>query len=61
MLVVQATEMSASQRFQPRTLDELPNLDLAIRSAYRTADRLFRLELQALLDGWTALVEREAA
>jgi TetR/AcrR family tetracycline transcriptional repressor len=52
-------QLSPSQRFQPRTLDELPNLDLAIRSAYRTADRLFRLELQALLDGWTALVERE--
>jgi AcrR family transcriptional regulator len=52
-------QLPPGQRFAPLPLDELPGLDLAVRSAFRTADRLFRLELQALLEGWTALIDRE--
>jgi len=48
-------------RFPLRALNETPNLALAVRSAPRTADRIFRLELRALLDGWTALIDRERA
>jgi TetR/AcrR family transcriptional regulator, tetracycline repressor protein len=48
-----------SGRFPAGALNETPNLALAVRSAPRTADRMFRLELRALLDGWTALITRE--
>ena len=50
-----------SGRFPAGALNETPNLALAVRSAPRTADRMFRLELRALLDGWTALITRERA
>ena len=50
-----------SGRFPAGALSETPNLALAVRSAPRTADRMFRLELRALLDGWTALIARERA
>jgi AcrR family transcriptional regulator len=52
-------QLTPGQRFQIETLGETPSLELAIRSTCRTADRLFRLELRALLDGWAALIERD--
>jgi TetR/AcrR family tetracycline transcriptional repressor len=54
-------QVATPGRFPSRALNEMPNLALAVRSAPRTADRMFRLELRALLDGWTALIDRERA
>lgn len=38
--------------------EDTPLLNLAVKSAHRTADRLFRLQLQALLAGWAFQIEQ---
>ena len=38
--------------------EETPLLNLAVKSAHRTADRLFRLQLEALLAGWAVHIQQ---
>lgn len=49
------------QRFKVGNAEDYPNLDRALKATSTSADRLFRLELDALLDGWTELIAREAS
>lgn len=48
-----------NERLEDPTSEAAPNLKASIRSGYADADKLFRLELEALLQGWTTLIERE--
>jgi hypothetical protein len=53
-------EAAAYDRFAMAVTDGPPPiLARAMRAAPKTADRLFQLELQAMLDGWSALIEKE--
>jgi TetR/AcrR family tetracycline transcriptional repressor len=54
-------QLSPRDRFAGRSKDGLPHLDRAIRSTSRSAERLFTLELQALLTGWATTIERDSA
>lgn len=64
MLVI-GSALVNPQQHSPRehvSLDgrtDLPHTEQAIKSAPRTAKRLFLLELEALLAGWSLLIERE--
>jgi TetR/AcrR family transcriptional regulator, tetracycline repressor protein len=49
-------QLPPKERYTPRDTADLPQLRQAIRSAPRTPERLFRLELQAILEGWKALI-----
>lgn len=52
-------QMPPRERFALSGRHDLPNLEVAVRHAGRTADRLFQLELNALLTGWLALIDQE--
>lgn len=54
-------QVSPGERFELGTRADVPNLKQAVKTSYRSADKLFRLQLQALLDGWTAMMEHERA
>ncbi len=47
-------------RFKVDNAESYPQLDRALRTAPTSADRLFRLQLDALLDGWTAQIAQIA-
>jgi AcrR family transcriptional regulator len=60
-VMLRAQQAAAQDRFAEDQATPPPNLAKAMKAAPRTPDRLFQLELQALLDGWTALIDRERA
>lgn len=45
-------------RFRVDNAADYPNLDRSLRAASSSAERLFRQQLDALLDGWTLLIEQ---
>jgi hypothetical protein len=47
------------ERFKVDNAEDYPRLDSALRVAPASADRLFRTQLDALLDGWTTLIAQE--
>lgn len=51
--------LSPDQRFELRVGHHVPHLEEAIRATHRSADKLFKLQLDALLEGWAALIARE--
>lgn len=53
--------LSPDQRFHLRSGHHVPHLEEAIRATHRSADKLFRLQLDALLEGWAALIAEETA
>lgn len=64
MLVIGSTLLNPQQLAPRAHLDlggrtDLPETERAARSAPRTAKRLFLLELEALLEGWSVLVSRD--
>jgi TetR/AcrR family transcriptional regulator, tetracycline repressor protein len=52
-------QMPPRERFALSGRHDLPSLESAVRHAARTAERQFRLELEALLLGWSTLTVRE--
>ena len=52
-------QVPPKERYTPRDITDVPQLQQAIGAAPRTPERLFRLELQAVLEGWKALIEQE--
>jgi TetR/AcrR family tetracycline transcriptional repressor len=53
--------LSPQQRTSIRPDDDLPRLASALEATSPSADQLFRLELRALLEGWTRLVDSATA
>jgi AcrR family transcriptional regulator len=51
------TQDGPRERMPIRTEDDVPALDLAVRKAPRSAAKVFDRQLDALIAGWTALVE----
>jgi AcrR family transcriptional regulator len=52
-------QLAPQTRLRPRPDDEVPALTRSMRAAPRSPHRLFDLQLEALIEGWTALVERD--
>ena len=49
-------QLPPKERYTPRDIADVPELRRAIGAAPRTPERLFRLELQAVLEGWKSLI-----
>ena len=45
----------------PAPASDIPGLSEVLRSAPRSPERLFEMQVDALLEGWTAILEREKA
>lgn len=43
----------------PAPADDVPGLSEVLRSAPRSPDRLFEMQIDALVEGWTAVLDRE--
>jgi AcrR family transcriptional regulator len=54
--VLNPSQMRPKDRFGEATIESAPNLTKAMRATASTAERMFRIELDALLDGWEMLV-----
>lgn len=54
-------QLGPRDRFPLQRSDGFRHLSRAIRSAPANAERLFKLELRALIAGWTALIDEETA
>jgi TetR/AcrR family transcriptional regulator, tetracycline repressor protein len=52
-------QLRPRERFPIGSATEHPNLHLAMRSTFASAERLFRFELESILDGWGILIEQE--
>ena len=51
--------VSAKRRLAILTDDEVPSLARALSAAPRSPDRIFNLQLEAMVEGWTKKVRRE--
>ena len=54
-------QLAPAERLDLQTRADATTLKHAIRSGPATAERLFRVELQVLVDGWVTLIQRESA
>jgi AcrR family transcriptional regulator len=52
------TQLAPQTRLRPRSDDQVPALARSMQAAPRSAHRMFDLQLDALIEGWTVLVER---
>jgi AcrR family transcriptional regulator len=50
------SQEAAKSRVTIRPADEVPALELAVRAAPASANKLFALQLRAIIDGWTAVI-----
>ncbi|BCP14176.1 TetR/AcrR family transcriptional regulator [Mycobacterium paraintracellulare] len=48
-------------QIDPAPTNDVPGLNEVLRSAPKSPDRLFEVQIDALLEGWTALLDREKA
>jgi AcrR family transcriptional regulator len=57
--VLNPHRLRPDERFPLKAEHHAPHLEQAIKATHRSADKLFKVELDALLEGWAAIIARE--